>query len=347
MHIPEKDVLPWLEYTVLFCYDKVTEIKKRDSKMLNEFIDEMYIGDEVEGFYILSSAELRKTSSGKSFLSGTVSDRTGSMDFTMWDYKDAIYADDQGKVIYLRGTVNEYRGAMQLTVSSFRFAEDYDKYDVADLVPTAPIDAEACLEDIKAMIKSIEDENFRELAETMLRRHMEEFSKIPAAKRVHHGFLGGLLMHTYNMLRTADFLSDIYADAVNRSLLLTGTLLHDFGKMKEFEFSELGMVSGYSVKGDLLGHLVMGASEVEKVAKKIGMPEEKAVLVEHMLLSHHGEPDHGAAVIPQFAEAELLHFIDMIDSRMEIYAETLPDVPAGEFSSEIFSLGKRIYNHGL
>lgn len=315
--------------------------------MLNEFIDEMYVGDEVEGFYLLSSAEVRKTSAGKPFLSGTVSDKTGSIDFTMWDYKDTIYPEDQGRVIFLRAAVNEYRGAMQLNVSRFRFAESYDKYDVADLVPTAPMDTQEGLNKIKELIKSIEDEDFKKLAETMLNKHMEEFSRIPAAKRVHHGFLGGLLMHTYNMLRTADFLSGIYSDAVNRSLLLTGTLLHDFGKMKEFTFSELGMVSGYSIKGDLLGHLVMGASEVEKLAKEIDMPEEKAVLVEHMLLSHHGEPDHGAAVIPQIAEAELLHFIDMIDSRMEIYAETLPNVPVGEFSGEIFSLEKRIYNHGL
>ena len=315
--------------------------------MLNEFIADMCIGDEVEGFFLLRKAELRKTSSGKPFLSGSVSDRTGNIDFTMWDYKDSLYPEDIGNVIFLRGTVTEFRGSAQLTVDSFRFAEENDRYSVDELVPTAPIDAEKALEDIKSMVASIEDEDFRRLAQTLLERNMDAFSNIPAAKRVHHGFLRGLLMHTYNMLRTADFLSGIYADTVNRSLLLCGTLLHDFGKMQEFTFSPLGMVSGYSVKGDLLGHPVMGAELARKTADELGLPEEKTVLIVHMLLSHHGEPEHGAAVEPKFAEAELLHYIDLIDSRMEIYAETLPNVPEGQFSNEIFSLEKRIFNHGL
>ena len=191
----------------------------------------------------------------------------------------------------------------------------------------------------------MEDADYQSVARTMLERHLEAFRSIPAAKSVHHSFLSGLLMHTSNMLRLADYLSGLYAGIIDRSLLLTGTLLHDFGKEREFAFSDLGIVTEYSTAGQLLGHLVMGAQEVADAARELGIPEEKSMLLQHLLLSHHGEPEFGAAVRPMCAEAELLSYIDLIDSRMEIYAETLPTVPAGSFSARIFALEKKIYHH--
>ena len=127
---------------------------------------------------------------------------------------------------------------------------------------------------------------------------------------------------------------------------MTGTLLHDFAKEREFVFSDLGIVTDYSTRGQLLGHLVMGAQEILDVSRELGIPEEKSVLLQHLILSHHGEPEYGAAVRPLCAEAELLSYIDMVDSRMEIYAENLPEVPVGGFSGRIFALDKRIYHHG-
>ena len=152
-------------------------------------------------------------------------------------------------------------------------------------------------------------------------------------------------MHTWYMLRTADFLAGLYKDVINRDLLMAGTLLHDFAKAEEFAFSELGLVTEYSTKGQLLGHLVMGAQQVAKAAEELGVPEDKSVLLQHMLLSHHGQPEFGAAVLPQCAESELLSMIDMIDSRMEIYQEAMEETPVGEFSKRIFALEKRIYHH--
>ena len=147
------------------------------------------------------------------------------------------------------------------------------------------------------------------------------------------------------MLQTADFLAGMYESVIDRSLLIAGTLLHDFAKCEEFTTSPLGLVTDYSVKGVLLGHLVMGAHEVANVAVSLNIPEEKSVLLQHLILSHHGEPEFGAAVKPMCAESELLSFIDMIDSRMEIYRETLQEVPAGEFSKRIFALDRSIYHH--
>ena len=312
----------------------------------NKQLSQMVPGDRVEGFYILKEGTIKTSNSGKPFLSATLSDRSGNLDLKAWDYSGPVGApEDAGKVVKVRGDVTEYRGTTQLTASNIRMATAEDGYDVSALVPTAPIDRDETLEAVQALVRSLEDPDYRQVAQTMLSRHLETFRGIPAAKSVHHSFLSGLLMHTANMLRLADFLAGLYPQIIDRSLLLTGTLLHDFAKEREFTFSQLGMVTDYSRKGQLLGHLVMGAQEIAQVAAELGTPEEKSLLLQHMVLSHHGEPEFGAAVRPMFAEAELLSYIDLVDSRMEIYAETLPTVPAGSFSSRIFALDKRIYHH--
>ena len=224
-------------------------------------------------------------------------------------------------------------------------ADGNDQYDVSALVPVAPIDPDERLQEIRRLIDSMEDADYQSVARTMLERHLEAFRSIPAAKSVHHSFLSGLLMHTSNMLRLVDYLSGLYAGIIDRSLLLTGTLLHDFAKEREFTFSGLGMVTDYSLSGQLIGHLVMGAQEVQQCAESLGLPQEKSLLLQHMILSHHGEPDFGAAVRPMCAEAELLSLIDLVDSRMEIYAEALQELPEGTFSGRIFALDKKIYRH--
>ncbi len=312
----------------------------------NKLLADMVPGDRVEGFYILKEGAIKTSNSGKPFLSATVTDKSGSLDLKAWDYSGPVGAPtDAGQVVKIRADVTEYRGSIQLTASNIRMATQEDSYDVSALVPVAPIDRDETLEKVRSLIASMEDRDYRVLAETMLERHLETFRSIPAAKSVHHSFLSGLLMHTANMLCLADFLAGQYSQIIDRSLLLTGTLLHDFAKEKEFTFSQLGVVTDYSRKGQLLGHLVMGAQEIAQVAAELGTPEEKSLLLQHMILSHHGEPEFGAAVKPMFAEADLLSQIDMLDSRMEIYAETLPGVPAGTFSSRIFALDKRIYHH--
>ena len=297
----------------------------------NKLIAELHTGDDVEGFYVLKDAFLKTTAAGKPFLSGVLADRSGVIDLKVWDYSGPIGArpDDIGRVVKIRGQVSEFKGAPQLTAGRIRMADGNDQYDLSALVPTAPIDADARVAEIERMIDSMEDREYQSVARTMLARHLDAFRSIPAAKSVHHSFLSGL-----------------YGEIIDRSLLLTGTLLHDFAKEKEFTFSGLGLVTDYSLPGQLIGHLVMGAQEVQQCAQELGISEEKSLLLQHMILSHHGEPEFGAAVRPMCAEAELLSEIDLIDSRMEIYAEALQDLPVGSFSNRIFALDKKIYRHG-
>lgn len=309
------------------------------------FLNEMEIGDQVEGFFLLSNAFAKQAANGKPFLSVVLEDRTGTMEGKVWDYSGPVSPADIGAAIKIRGTVTEFRGANQMNIDRIRLAESGDDVIIEDLVPTAPIDVNASYQAIEELVESIEDPDYAAVCRRMLEKYGERFKVIPAAKSVHHGFLNGLLMHTLFMLKTADYLSVLYSAVIDRSLLLAGTLLHDFAKIQEFTTSELGLVTDYSMKGNLLGHLVMGAQEVAEVATELHTPEEKSVLLQHMVLSHHGEPEFGAAVVPQCAESDLLSYIDMIDSRMEIYRETLQNVPEGEFSNRIFALDHRIYHH--
>lgn len=311
----------------------------------NKTIQTMTPGDEVEGFYILKTATPKVAANGKPFLTGAISDRTGAMELKVWDYTGPLSAADEGTVVKVRGTVGEYRGTPQFTAGRIRPAAEDDPVDVSALVPTAPIDRRRVMEELRETVNTIADPDYRAVAEDMLTAHGNALEAIPAAKSVHHAFLGGLLMHTANMLRLADFLAGMYPETVDRSLLLAGTLLHDMAKEQEFVFSQLGLATDYSVRGQLLGHLVMGAQETAAAAARLGVPEEKSVLLQHLILSHHGEPEFGAAVRPLCAEAELLSLIDAIDSRMEIYRETYETMDADTFSPRIFALEKKIFKH--
>ncbi len=309
------------------------------------YIRDTSIGDQLEGFFLLQNAYEKTTMGGKPFLSMALSDCTGTIDAQIWDYTGPVTPKDTGTVVKIRGTVSEFKGTLQIKVDRLRLADSNDQYSISDLVPTAPIDVEATWQKLHEIVDTIADQDYAAICKEMLSRYGEKVKSIPAAKSVHHSFLNGLLMHTMYMLQTADFLADMYESVIDRSLLITGTLLHDFAKCEEFTISPLGLVTDYSVKGVLLGHLVMGAHEVTNVAALLNVPEEKSVLLQHLILSHHGEPEFGAAVRPVCAESELLSFIDMIDSRMEIYREALEEVPAGEFSKRIFALDRRIYHH--
>jgi len=309
------------------------------------YIRDMRIGNQIEGFFLLQDAYAKTTMGGKPFLSMVLSDCTGTIDAQIWDYSGPVTPKNSGAVVKIRGTVSEFKGTMQITVDRLRLADANDHYNIGDLVPAAPMDVELAWHKLLEIVDTIKDGDYRSVCKEMLARYGQKFKIMPAAKSVHHSFLHGLLMHTTHMLQTADLLAGMYPSVIDRSLLLAGALLHDIAKCEEFTTSPLGLVTDYSVKGQLLGHLVMGAHEAANVANELHVPEEKSVLLQHLILSHHREPEFGAAVQPMCAESELLSLIDIIDSRMEIYRETLGEVPAGEFSKRIFALDRRIYHH--
>lgn len=313
----------------------------------NKPIAQLNIGDEIEGFYILKNAAIKSSARGNPYLSATISDKTGSVDLKVWGYPGPISTQNEGSVVKIRGAVTDYKGIPQVVAAKIRMAEPNDPYDISTLIPVAPIDQGRSWRGLLDAVNSIEDVDYRNICRWMIDKYGETFKSLPGGKSVHHGFLNGLLMHTLYMTRTARQMADLYSDVVDKNLLIAGTILHDFAKCEEFSISPLGLVADYSVKGQLLGHLVMGAEAVAQAGRELRAPEEKVVLLQHMILSHHGEPEYGAAVRPMCAESELLHIIDLMDSRMEIYREALGEITEGAFSQKIFALGKKIFKHSM
>lgn len=306
-----------------------------------------FVPGSIEGFYLLKSAVQKTASNGKPYLQAVIKDKTGEIPAVKWSYDGALGEKPDGKIIKIRGSISEYKGSLQVTIDLVRLAREGDPYVESDLIASAPINADDALKELWDIINhEITDEEYRAIVTSILSDD-KLFSEIPAAKSVHHAFRHGLLMHTRNMAKTAVFLSSIYP-VVNKSLLIAGTILHDVAKEYEFALNEVGLVSDYTANGRLLGHLVMGAQLVSDVCTRnnIGMNNGKCMLLQHMILSHHGQPEFGAAVVPMCAEAELLSLIDLIDARMETYSEALESVPQGQFSGKLFALGnKQIYQH--
>lgn len=317
-------------------------------------ISDFQLGERIQGFYLINNISINTSKTGADYLSANLSDQSGSIELKAWDYSGELGPSDSGSIVKVRGAVDKYKEKLQLVadkqrgVTNLRLANENDDIAELDLVPTAPVDLRESYEYIISSIKSMKDPDYKKLCSEMLKVHAKDFVKIPAGKSVHHEFIGGLLMHSSNMLKIADFLADFYSDFINKDLLMSATLLHDISKIREFELSPLGLVAEYSTEGKLLGHLYMAAQEVAATAEQLGISREKSMLLEHLILSHHGEPEHGAAVRPQTAEAELLSMIDLIDSRMEICRSALLNTAAQGFSDRIYGLDYRqIYRHEL
>lgn len=296
-------------------------------------------GKRFDGFYIMSSAEVKSGANGKQFLNCTLTDKTGSISAKMWDYIGTIH-EDAGKVVKIRARADEYQGNPQVIIDMIRLTTEQDTFQLDDLVPSAPFEMDTMTHELATLLGGITDQDYVNVTVEIYNRYADKFLTIPAAKKVHHAFLRGLLMHTLSIMKMCNNACEIYP-FVNKSLLLTGAFLHDIGKIEEFTCSELGLVTDYSKSGKLLGHLVMGAMIVRDICKEQNVPEDKALMLEHMLVSHHGEPEFGAAVRPLFVEAEILSQIDMLDAKVEIYRETTETMQSGAFSDKVFPLGGR------
>lgn len=304
--------------------------------------------DRFSGYYLLKQVQCARTAAGKPYLSLRLADAAGELPGKLWDYSGPIGAGDAGKIVRASGIAELYQGALQARLDALRLTDETDRVDPARLVPCAPHDAGQMLEYVERTLRELDDADYRAVCLAVLSRRRDLFAAIPGAKSMHHGFLHGLLMHSAMMMQAADRLARLYSDVVDRSLVIAGAFLHDIGKLREFETTEIGMVGGYSTEGQLLGHLFLGAEEVGAAAREAGVPEEKKLLLQHLIASHHGRPEYGTIVVPKCAEAELLSAIDLIDSRMEMYREAYAETPKGAFTRQkIYALNNNsVYRPG-
>ena len=296
-----------------------------------------------EGFLLIRSSEKRKDSKGNDFVDMNLIDRTGEINCKIWNWDPEAVPPASGEVIKIRGTVQEYNGRLQLRVEKWRPMTENDPVDMNQLVPAAPKHPKDMMAEIQETVASFRSETLRRLTEGMLAEAGERIMYYPAAQRMHHAERSGLLHHTTDMLQLAKGMLEVYP-WLNRDLLLAGVIMHDLGKLEELKSDQAGNVPDYSREGQLLGHLVGGVITLNRVAANLGIQGETVLLLEHMLLSHHGESEYGSPKPPMFPEAEALHWLDMMDARMNTMKSATDKTPEGAFSEKVYSLDRRVYH---
>ena len=301
-------------------------------------LSEIRRDDKFEGFLIVRSAEQRAAASGKNYLDMTLADRSGSINAKMWD--GTVQPPVAGSIVKVRATGNEFNGRMQLRVEKIRAAENRDGVDMSTLIPCAPEDPKAMLEEIVRAADHIADPDLRRITCELLDRAGSKLLTFPAAKQMHHAERSGLLHHMTTMLKAARAIMTVYPQ-LNASLLTAGVIVHDLAKIDEMDADALGLVSDYSVDGKLLGHIVRGVVNIELAAQKTGASKGKALLLQHMVLSHHGIPEYGSPLAPKFPEAEVLNAIDTLDARLFEMNEALSRAMPGGFSEKVWGLDNR------
>ncbi len=304
--------------------------------------------DYVQGFCIIKSLNVRTSANGSTYLDMVVGDAGGEVAAKLWSYDKTAHGEYQpGQIIKVRGTVSEWQGRDQLKITMIRLAAPGDDYDLMALVPCAPIDVEQTYADMHALVEKFENQDLKKLTLYFLDQNRAALLVHPGAFKLHHAMRGGLLYHTYTILRMAQAACRVYPQ-LNPELLYCGVILHDMAKLHELEADELGLCRGYTVAGNLLGHIAMGVAHIETAARELAIDPYIALMVEHMVLSHHGEPDTGSPVRPMFPEADALSELDMLDARMFIFSDHLRDISSGAFTDRIWALDNRkIFNHGL
>lgn len=299
-----------------------------------------------EGFVILKKCEEKKARNGSSYLDLIIGDKDGEMSAKLWDFKDSGLFE-QDMIVKVRGNVEQYNGKDQFRISQIRPARESDSYNLSDLVPSSEIGGEQLYEMIYAKVETFENQELKAIVLKIIGDKKELLCSCPAALKLHHAVVGGLMYHTMSIIRMAEEICKIYPN-INRELLLSGAILHDVAKTWELEIGASGLAKGYTAEGELIGHLVKGAIYVDEAAKELEIDSEYVTLLEHMMISHHGVPEFGAAVRPMFLEAVVLSILDNMDATIWEVNSATNKVEAGCFTDRQWALDNRkLYNHGL
>lgn len=304
-------------------------------------VSDLKKGMTVTGFYLVKTAVIKNSASGSSqYGDYTLADETGEINGKIWDVAEPALCPQAGNIIKLQGLVTEYQGKLQFRMDKFRDAVADDPIDPAKMVPAAPMSGDVMYDAVMEYTMKIKNEKLCLLVMTVLEEQREKLLIWPAAVKNHHSIRSGLLYHTLTMLRNGEGMTKVY-DFLQSDLIYAGAILHDIAKLYELNATNTGIATEYSREGMLLGHIVQGILYVEKTAEKVGLEPAITTLLQHMLLSHHYEPEFGSPRRPMFPEAEILHYLDIIDSRMYDMQKALDTTAPGAFSDRLWTLHNR------
>lgn len=306
-----------------------------------QYIKTFEINTTISGVYLISNIVSGVTNAGNPYLSIDLKDKTASINCKYWDVKqDELTRFKAGDVVTVQGDVTSYRGTNQLRISQIDHEENPAQY-MSELTEVAPESSDVLYEAVRDYLFAIENVALHRITAALLKKYRESFFTYPAASKNHHEFVSGLAYHVKTMLVVAEKLCEVYP-TINKDLLYAGIILHDLGKIKELSGP---IATEYTMEGKLLGHITIGISEIEEVANELDIHGEERILLEHMILSHHGKLEWGSPKTPMLREAEILHLIDNVDARITMMNKTLDNTKKGEFSTRVFALENRNFYH--
>ena len=299
------------------------------------------IGETFEGFLLIKEVQKGVASNGKPFLTLYFVDSTGEIDAKLWDAsKEDEETFVKERVVKLVGDIHEFRGKAQLRIKSIRPAQVTDGVRVSDFLEKSPVNKETLKEHVMEAVFEMKNPNIQRVVRAFIKKYEEDLFIYPAASKNHHAYVSGLAYHIVTMLKIARNLCDIYPE-LNKDLLYAGIILHDIGKIHELS----GVVStSYTLEGTLLGHITMMVTEIKEVARELGIEDkEEIVVLQHLVLSHHGKEEWGSPKRPLIREAEILHLIDLIDAKMNMLNRALDKTKPGEFTEKLFAMDHRAF----
>lgn len=316
------------------------------------YINKLQPNERVEGAFAIANAQLGKTRQDKPYLRCLISDKTGELPGRMWSIDEATFRrlPTEG-FVWLEGETQPYQGELQLIIHVIDPVEPTPE-QMTELLPSTQFDIAEMFAEVTEILGRLQHPAMRALAETYLADDflMQQFRQAPAAKSMHHAYLGGLLEHTLNLMRLAERVCPLYPK-INQDLVVFGLFIHDLGKTRELIYDR---TFGYSDQGELVGHIVEGAfmlrEKVQETMRRTGerMPAGAALVLEHIVLSHHGIPEYGAAKVPGTPEAILVSMLDNVDAKTTIAVQAArPDRAdldlGGHFTQKQWALDTKLY----
>ena len=306
------------------------------------YVKDFKDGDKLSAQLLVVNSLKGVTNNGLTYLTLELRDSSGSINAKKWEVTESdedIFVP--GNVIDANFEVIFYKTSLQLKIFSAKKVSE-DQIDVSKFCKQPPIPYEQLVKSLKGHIDSISEGDIKKVLIHILNKFKDKFLQYPGASSIHHEYQHGLLHHTVSMCDHASYLGSYYPN-INHDLLITGTILHDVGKTVELEGS---VIFKYSLEGKLLGHISIINTEIAKAKEELNITSEDITLLQHMILSHHGQLEYGSPVLPVTKEALLLYLIDNLDSKMVIVEKALETTEVGEFTNKIFALdGRAFYKH--
>lgn len=286
----------------------------------------------IDESFMVKSVEKGISNASKTYLNIVLQDVTGTIEAKKWEvYPKDLEVIIPGTIILVHGSVLKYKGKPQVKINSVEELNQ-DIIDSSKFIPTAPMSLEEMKKEVMALIDSIQDEDVKNVAKGVLKDHWKEYITYPAAVTVHQAYQGGLIFHSLSVCKIALAMVNLYPSLFHRDYIIAGTLLHDIGKVLELSGP---IQTKYTRIGKLESHIQIGAMLINKKCEELNVPQEKADLLTHIILSHHGTPEFGSPVVPKTSDAFLVHLADDSDAKFNVMQNYLDSIQEGEFTVRI------------